>query len=395
LPCTGLGREQRGFEAFARECAAAMRGTPGVEIELFGGGGPDARAGERPVWNLPRAGRAARALGGLIRRDPYFVEQWSFFAGMVPRLAAAAPDLIYFADVNLGNACWHWRRFTGQRYRLLYYNGGPTTRPFTRSDLVQQVSPEHYDAALQRGESPERQVLLPHGLAIDAAWRAGGPDERARIRESLGVPRDGRVVLSVGALNCGHKRMDYVVREVAALASPRPHLLMLGAATDETPGLQALAGSLLGEQGFTMRTLLRERVLDAYRAADMFVLASLVEGFGLAHVEALAAGLPCIAHDTATTRYIYGDQARLADLRAPGALAPLLAAALAEQLDDGLARIARARDRHAWAYGRFSWDVLAPQYAELFRACAAGRRPSIPSIPPIPSIPAIPAEDPS
>jgi len=88
FPCTGLGREQRGFEAFTRECAAAMRGTPGLEIEVLGGGGPDARPGERAVRNLPRAGRAARALGTLVRRDPYFVEQWSFFAGMLPRLAA-------------------------------------------------------------------------------------------------------------------------------------------------------------------------------------------------------------------------------------------------------------------------------------------------------------------
>jgi len=379
FPCTGLGREQRGFEAFTQECAAAMRGMPGLEIEVLGGGGPDARPGERAVRNLPRAGRAARALGMLVRRDPYFVEQWSFFAGMLPRLAAAAPDVIYFADLNLGNACWHWRRLTGQRYRLLYYNGGPTTRPFTRCDVVQQVSPEHYESALRRGEPRERQVLLPHGLAIDSIFREAESGERARIRQSLGVPSDERVVLSVGALNCGHKRMDYLVREVAALAAPRPHLLMLGAATADTPGLRVLASGLLGVHGFTMRALPRELVLDAYRASDVFVLASLVEGFGLAHVEALTAGLPCIAHDSMRTRYIYGDHARLADLRAPGALAPALAAALAEPADDEPVRAARARGRHAWAYRRFSWGTLAPQYAELFRACAAGRRPSIPA----------------
>lgn len=376
FPCTGLGREQRGFEAFTRECAAAMRARPGVEVEVLGGGGPDARAGERATWNLPRAGFAARALGRLAGRDPYFVEQVSFFAGMMPHLAAANPDVIYYADVNLGNACWHWRRLTGQRYRLLYYNGGPSRQPFTRSDLVQQVSPEHYDAAIQRGESRECQLLLPHGLAIDAEWRSAGPSERERIRDSLGVPRDGRLVLSVGALNGSHKRMDFLVREVAALPTPRPHLLLLGAVSAETAGIQALAGELLGDSGFTAQALPRERVLDAYRAADLFVLASLVEGFGLAHVEALAAGLPCIAHDTATTRYIYGEEGRLADLRAPGTLTPLLAAALAASTENAPARTARARGRHAWVYRRFSWDTLAPQYAEMFRACAAGRRPA-------------------
>lgn len=367
FPCTGLGHERRGFEVFARECAVAMRSEPGVELTVFGGGAA-LEVHEHAIWNLTRSSRAARIVGSVVGRDPYFIEQGTFFAGFLPTLMRGAPDVVYFGDLNLGNACWHWRRISGQRFRMLYYNGGPTTRPFTRCDAVQQVSPEHLATALARGESPDRQLLLPHGLPIAPDWHSASQDERRRIRMSLGVPLDGPLILSVGALNASHKRMDYVIREVAALSAPRPHVLLLGAAGKETESIRALATALLGPGRCTMQTVAHAAVLDAYRAADVFVLASIVEGFGLAHVEALSAGVPCVAHESPTTDYIYGAMARRADLSISGALAPLLADVLSAPRDDVIALA-----QHDAAYNRFSWEMLAPQYARMFRAVADGR----------------------
>jgi len=344
-----------------------MRSEPQVDLTVFGGG-DTLEAHERAIWNLSRSSRAARIIASVAGRDPYFIEQGTFFAGFLPTLMRGAPDVVYFGDLNFGNACWHWRRISGQRFRMLYFNGGPTTRPFTRCDVVQQVSPEHLATALARGESPERQILLPHGLTIEQDWHSTSHDERRRIRLSLGVPLDGRLVLSVGALNASHKRMDYVIREVAALSVPRPHLLLLGTYGTETESIRALATALLGPGGCTMRTVEHAAVLEAYRAADVFVLASLVEGFGLAHVEALAAGVPCVAHDNPTTGYIYGELARRADLSGAGALAPLLSDALSAPRDDGVARA-----QHDAAYSRFSWTMLAPRYAQMFRAVADRR----------------------
>ena len=365
LPCTGLGRESRGFETFTRECEAALRGDASLAITVFGGGGA-LEAREREVWNLPRSGSTARLIGAVLGRDPYFVEQASFFAGLLSTLIAGKPDVVYFADVNLGNACWHWRRLTGQGYRLLYYNGGATTRPFTRCDLVQQVSPEHLASALARGEAADRQVLLPHGVAIERAYRAVTAAERSALREWLGVPEHGPLVISVGMLDRAVKRMDYVIAEVARMTS-RPHLLLLGAETGDTAALRAQAGELLGGR-CTIRTLARDEVRKAYRAADAFVLASLREGFGIAQVEALDAGLPCVAHDTPTSAYVLGPHGVRAQLRESGALAPILDRVIAAGAGD-------ARARHDWASATFSWDRLAPRYSELLRACAAGRIP--------------------
>jgi len=156
LVCTGLGRERRGFETFTRECARALAGDPGLDLTVLAGGRDGAVAGERVIPNLPRASRAARTLGSILRRDPYFIEQGTFFLAMLPALASLRPELVYFADLNLGSALWHWRHRTGARFRLLFYNGGNTTMPFTRTDHVQLLTPAAYDAALGRGEGADR-----------------------------------------------------------------------------------------------------------------------------------------------------------------------------------------------------------------------------------------------
>jgi glycosyltransferase involved in cell wall biosynthesis len=371
FPCTGLGRQRRGFETFTRECAAALAGDPRLQITVFGGGGPFAGAGEKGVPNFPRDGAAAKIVGTLAGKDPYFVEQASFFAGFLPRLAAGRPDVVYFADLNLGNACWHWRRISGQRFRLLFYNGGATTRPFTRCDLVQQVSPEHFDAAVERGEPAERQVLLPHGVSVPAAFSPPSTEERARLRTTLDLPADRPLLLSVGMLDAHVKRMDYLISELASLGGQRPHLLLAGASSPETPRIVELARQALGERGFTVRAFAPEAMPLVYRAADAFALASLREGFGLAIVEALGAGLPCVVHATPNTAYLAGDHAWRGDLRRDGAMAPLIAAAMAAAHDDTAMRL-----RHEWVRDRFSWDTLRDDYAELLLACASGRRPA-------------------
>ena len=371
FPCTGLGRERRGFETFTRSCAAALEGEPGVEITVFGGGGRDALKSERAVPNFPRSGGAARALGRMLRRSPYFVEQTTFFAGFLHRLISGRQDFVYFADLNLGNACWHWRRISGQRYKLLFYNGGATTKPFTRCDLVQQVSPEHFDDAISRGEPRSRQVLLPHGADIPREFSPPTREERTDARRKLGITSARPLLISVGMLDAEVKRMDYLIREVASLGEPRPHVLLAGAVAPQTPEILALARAQLGEDGFTARTFTREEMPAVYRAADVFALASLREGFGLAIVEALAAGLPSVVHDTPNTAYLCGPHAARADLRVAGALASRVANAIASPPD---AEAMRAR--HEWVHRRFAWAALRDRYAGLLRACAAGTRPA-------------------
>ena len=356
FPCTGLGRQRRGFETFTLECADALRVDPRIELTVFAGGETPGTTA-RVRWNLRRDGTLASLVGALVRRDPYFVEQASFFLSFLPALVLGRPDVVYFADLNLGNLCWHWRRVSGQRFKLLYYNGGLTTRPFTRTDVVQQLTPAGLDEAVARGEAPERQTILAHGVRVPDALPARITGD---ARCALGLPADRPVVLAVGMLDGAIKRTDHLIRELAALPAPRPFLALIGADGPDAGAVRTLAHDLLGGDGFLARVVPHDDVGAYYRAADVFTLASLREGFGLAYVEALAHGLPIVAHDTPVTRHLIGGFATLTDLSRPGALTRALTAALAttSSHDERAAR-------HASARARFGWDALREDYVRL------------------------------
>lgn len=361
FPCTGLGRQRRGFETFTLECARALADDDRLELTVFAG---DATP-EIPVRilrNLPRDSRGAAWLALLHRRGGYFSEQLTFFLSLLPHLIRGRPDVVYFADLNLGNFCWHWRRISRQRFTLLFYNGGLTTKPFTRADLVQQLTPEGLAEATTRGEDPARQVVLPHGVRVPAALP---PRITGEVRRALGLPVDRPIVLSVGLLDAETKRMDYLIREMAALPAPRPFLCLLGAESLESPSIRALANELLGERNVLIRTVPSEVVSSYYRAADLFMLSSLREGFGLAYVEALAHGLPIVAHNSAVTRYLLNDFATLTDLSTTGAGAHAISSAVAAPVTEN-----ERQARHASARARFSWEVLRDRYADLLLRAA-------------------------
>jgi len=275
------------------------------------------------------------------------------------------------SELSLAAAVGRLRRLARPRFRLLLSNGAPARPPFPHGvDHVQQLTPFVAELALEAGMAPRRQTLLPYALSIPEQFDPPSAAARAELRRGLRLPPDRTILLSAGAINTGHKRMDYLVREVASLGERRPFLLLLGAHDAETPAVLKLAGELLGPEGFAARTVPLQGLAAYYRVADAFALASLIEGFGLVYAEALAHGLPVLAHDFPTAQFVVGELGRLGDLTVPGALAERIAE-LGE--DDGVER--RGPERHRSVYERFSWSALLPRYVEMIRRVAAEPAP--------------------
>lgn len=368
LVCSGLGYVKRGFESFTQECFEVLSTEPSLNVTLFKGGG-EFTDKEIVIRNIPRNSWLATQLGQVVGRGNYFIEQVSFFLNLLPYLHRSRPDLIYFSDGNLGNLLWHWRRISQQNYKLLFSNGGPLIPPFPRWDYVQQVAPIHLQQALDAGEPAEKQSLVPYGISMSAELEILTLPQREALRRRLGLPEKEPLLLSVGAINCFHKRMDYIIRELASLPEPRPYLVLLGQQDAESSDILKLGNQYLGVDRFQIRTVTQNEISDYYKVADAFVLASLREGFGRVFLEAMSYGLPCLAHDYEIPRFVLGEYGYLANLKVAGSLSELIRQVL-EEGDNHSTRCLR----HNQVYNHFSWEKLRPHYVKMIERCGTERK---------------------
>lgn len=188
----------------------------------------------------------------------------------------------------------------------------------------------------------------------DDAERAG-----ARAANDL----DGRLaILTVGGIEPRKGSLTLLDAFAAArdaLRDLRPALLVAGGATlfdyrDEVDRFHVRAAELGVDGDLRVLGPVSDAQLeDLYRAADVFALPSTKEGFGLAVLEALAAGVPAVVSDLDVFRGFLDHGASA--LLAPAGDAPALARALVRVArDPGLAGRLRAGGlavarRHTWA----------------------------------------------
>ncbi|MGI4022353.1 MAG: glycosyltransferase [Janthinobacterium lividum] len=353
IVCTGLGHINRGYESFTRECFDSLKDTSDFNLYLIKGGG--IRSGNEIVLpNLPRRNKAAKLLSKLLLFDAYTIEQATFCISMLPLIVKKKPAVIYYSDFKLGTYLWHLRKYFNFKYKLLFSNGAPNGPPFKTEDHVQQLLPVYMEQAIQQGVPETMQTLLPYGFNIDINERLNSISKKELVRKRLGLSSTQKVILSVGAVNKHHKRMDYLINEIAKLGTEY-YLVILGQFEAETPELAALATNKLHNR-FTIANVAFEQVKDYYIAADYFVLASLNEGFGRVLIEALSYGLPCVVHDYVNAKQVLGENATYLNMKIEGELADYFCK---EKHVVSKTTLIKA------AYKRYSWNNLKPSYLEM------------------------------
>ncbi len=358
LACSGLGRINRGYESFARECFDTLKEAEDFDLFLIKGGGKNAEK-EIAVCNIHRQHKVAHWLGRVLKKDAYFVEQLSFCIAMLPLLIKKKPALVYFSDFILGTFLWHLRRFLKFKYKLLFSNGAPNGPPFIRTDHIQQLLPLYIEAA-KAGKTPDgKQTLIPYAIKFSAHENIKQFSDKSQIRKQLKLPADKKIIISVGAVNSYHKRMDYVVMEFAMLDPEKYFLIILGHIDEAGKSIIALAREKLKQDSYIIAQAQTEEVANYLFAADYFILASLQEGLPRVLPEALSTGLLPIVHDYDVTRQTLGKYGIFKNL--------LNQNSLQYALNDVDSSYIKAEELIKYAWEKYSWDNLKADYINIIR----------------------------
>lgn len=174
------------------------------------------------------------------------------------------------------------------------------------SDLVVCASEAVEDEVREKfGLEAERTRVVPNGIDV-ASFPEVPPDEARRARRELGVSGDERLLLNVGRID-RQKGQDLLLHAFRDLANgKRPVRLGLVGAVGRSSADVAtrryadqLRSIVHGGRMDDRVDFLgwRDDVPRLLAAADLYVQPSRWEGWSLAVVEAMAAGLPVVASD--------------------------------------------------------------------------------------------------
>ena len=206
--------------------------------------------------------------------------------------------------------------------------------------------------------------------AVEHAFFA--PGDRTGARRAIGLPADRRVILFVGRVQ-PLKAPDLAIRALAALARDDAMLVVVGGASGaDGSDYAGRTRQLVTDLGLDDRVRFVEpqphHILSSYyRAADVVVVPSRSESFGLVALEAAACGIPVVASAVGGLLNVVHDgvTGHLVDGRDPARFGR----AITHLLDDpvgagamGAAAAVRAR--------RFTWSFTAARLRRLYRDIA-------------------------
>lgn len=228
-------------------------------------------------------------------------------------------------------------------------------------------------------ESVKAQQHLPHSKVVyfpnGADTRRFSSGDGAGFRSRHGIPQTAKVVLTLARIDAQkNQQLPVSVLPDLRRIEPNTHLLIVGSVTNGAyhEALQSMVKAQGLESAVTIVPGIpanSPELVNAYHAADLFLLPSLHEPFGIVILEAWSAGLPVIASNVGGVPHfvVDGEDALLFNPHDPSTLVKAYGALIS---DSGLAEKISAAG-HKKALTQYDWDAITQKligvYEEVIR----------------------------
>jgi phosphatidylinositol alpha-1,6-mannosyltransferase len=259
-------------------------------------------------------------------------------------------DLIFCGHLYIAPLAWLIARLVGAKLIIQMHGVEAWPAPsrlqraaLEAADLVLCVSRHTRACVLAWAAiSPERVMVVPNTVGDGFA-----PGDGSALRAALGL--EGKpVLLTVGRIDARerYKGHDRVIAAIPTLVA-RGHevVYVVVGEGDDRARLERLADSLgVAEHLRLLGAVAPQHLAEAYRMADLFVMPSTGEGFGIVFIEAMASGTPALGFAVAGARDALAD-GELGTLASADDLPAAIARLLSEPKPDPptLAAATRAR----------------------------------------------------
>lgn len=232
-----------------------------------------------------------------------------------------------------------------------------TISEFSRQEVIKYgFAPEDRVRAIPLGVVTTFSSSAPHLVPVNAS---------IQVLRKLGIEKP---FLLCVAHTYPHKNVDKLIEAFSILEKDIPHQLVLvgKARRGEAAVIDSLRRISDSERIARLHGLTELQLQTLYQEADVFILPSSYEGFGLPVIEAMMAGLPVIAPKKASLPEVGGAHAFYVANPAPQLLV--------EQILHVLKLTEEQRDKHVrdareWAKG-FTWERTAEQTLQVLKSIA-------------------------
>ena len=295
---------------------------------------------------------------------------WAIPSGLPALIAAKLLRKPCFITMHGGDV--YYNKEQGYVYPKLWY-----VRPFlkytlTNATCLTAITEDCKKHAINAGAKPDNVVIINNGADI-RRFSAKNNNGVAKIKKQYQLDRK-KVIFTCRQL-IPRKGIRFLIKAMPFVLEKHPNVKLLVAGDGmERPSLEKLIdGLMLNENVILLGWIQNDALPDYYNAADISVIPSLEEGFGIPAAEAMGCELPVVSTDAGGLVEVVKDG--ISGLIVPKADEKALAEAIIKLLDNPDMALTMGKAGREVVEKKFTWDKTAENFLMLFEKHLSQHKP--------------------